>query len=291
MDHKLKTKIKLSWLSQKLNLEFVGDDIDINNICSISNITDQGLAFAKEIDSILSLKPASAVIICSDITDKKDFSYLISQNPRFDFIRAMEIIEAETGFYYPDKPAIIDETAQVSPSAVIENDVIIGKGCVVGPNVVIRRGSKIGQFCHFQSGVVIGEDGFGYERDELNRPIKMVHLGGVEIANNVHIGSNTIVCQGTLSPTIIENDVKIDNLVHIAHNCHIQSRAMIIACAEISGGVTIGEDSWIAPNACVRQKISIGAESLVGLGAVVVKNVEDKAIVMGNPAKPLPQKK
>lgn len=88
-----------------------------------------------------------------------------------------------------------------------------------------------------------------------------------------------------MSDTIIHDNVKIDNLVHIAHNVTVHSGAFIIACSEISGSVEVGKNSWIAPNACINQKLKIGAESLVGLGAVVTKDVDSRVIVAGNPAK------
>ena len=72
---------------------------------------------------------------------------------------------------------------------------------------------------------------------------------------------------------------------HIAHNCQIKHGVFIIACAEISGGVVIGENSWVAPNASIIQKVTIGKKALVGIGATVIKNVEDFHIVAGNPAK------
>ena len=79
--------------------------------------------------------------------------------------------------------------------------------------------------------------------------------------------------------------MKIDNLVHVAHNCLIKDGAFIIACAELSGGVVVGKNAWIAPNSCTHQKVTIGESSLVGLGAVVTKDVPDKCVYAGNPAK------
>jgi UDP-3-O-[3-hydroxymyristoyl] glucosamine N-acyltransferase len=125
---------------------------------------------------------------------------------------------------------------------------------------------------------------------EDGTPVKFIHLGGVVIGDNVEIGSCTCIAKGTLSNTIIEDDVKIDNLVHVAHNCIIRKGAFIIASSVLCGGVDVGENTWVAPNATVTQKAHLGKNSLVGLGAVVTKNVDPDCIVAGNPAKVLRKK-
>ncbi|WYX28663.1 hypothetical protein WJ976_24875 [Achromobacter denitrificans] len=93
------------------------------------------------------------------------------------------------------------------------------------------------------------------------------------------------MCRGTLGDTLIRRGAKIDDHVRIAHNVEMGEDAFVIACAEISGGVRIGAQAWVAPNASVLNQLKIGERAIVGLGAVVVRNVDDKSIVAGNPAK------
>ena len=107
------------------------------------------------------------------------------------------------------------------------------------------------------------------------------------IGDYVEIGALNSIARGTLSDTVIESGVKTDNLVHIAHNCHIGSGCLLTACAELSGGVHLGENVWIGPNSSFKQKVIIGSGSLIGLGAVVTKNVEKNCVVAGHPAKKL----
>lgn len=284
MDYQLKEPVNTAWLAKKMDLVMAGNDVMIEGVCSLQNPKMHGLCFAKNMDLLKPIQEPMIVIAPESIAFE-NYTTIVSSEPRLDFIKALSLLQDNVGFLDHDAEPEIYASVQLGQHVVIEKDVVIGEGSVIGHHVVIRRGTQIGKYCHIQSGAVIGEDGYGFERDHQGVPLKMVHLGHVEIGDRVHIGANTTICRGTLGSTIIENDVKIDNLVHIAHNCHIKSRAMIIACAEISGGVVVEEDTWIAPNASVRQKLTIGTGSLVGLGAVVVKNVLANTVVLGNPAR------
>lgn len=113
----------------------------------------------------------------------------------------------------------------------------------------------------------------------------MVHLGGVRIGDHVLVGAMTAIARGALQDTVIEDYVKINNLVHVAHNCHIGRGTLIGACADLSGSLTIGANCWIAPNCSIRQKLVIGEDSTIGIGAVVVKDVAPGTTVYGNPAR------
>lgn len=179
----------------------------------------------------------------------------------------------------------VHPTARVGRGSVLSPGVKVGAGTVIQHNVVIGEGVTIGERCVIKSCAVIGEDGFGFERDETGMPVRLVHLGAVIVGNDVEIGSLTTVCRGTLGDTIIEDFAKIDDHVHIAHNVKVRRAAMVIACAEVSGGVEVAEQSWIGPNASVIQQVRIGEKAVVGIGANVIRDVEDGATVAGNPAK------
>ena len=106
----------------------------------------------------------------------------------------------------------------------------------------------------------------------------------------MEIGGNCCIDRGALSTTEIEDYVKINNLCHIAHNNHIRKNAVIAACVEISGSCDIGEDTWVAPNVCIRDQRMIGSNCIVGMGSVVVKNIPDNEVWVGNPARKLKDK-
>ena len=113
---------------------------------------------------------------------------------------------------------------------------------------------------------------------------KFPHIGGVVIEDDVEIGANACIDKGTLGDTIIRKGSKLDNFVHIAHNVTIGQHTAVIAHAMIGGSTVIGNYSWIAPSVVIRDGLNIGNNVLVGLGAVVTKNIPDNETWAGIPA-------
>ncbi|MES2628595.1 MAG: hypothetical protein V4616_06460 [Bacteroidota bacterium] len=201
-----------------------------------------------------------------------------------------------------------EEEELVSPTAVIGRDVkmgsrvYIGHGVVIGDNsvigddvrilhnTVILRGTVIGSHVRIGSNNTIGGVGFGYEKGEDGNYAYIPHIGNVVIHDHVDIGNNTTIDRAVLGSTVIGENVKIDNLVHIAHGVTIDTNSLIIANAMVGGSTHIGKNVWVAPSSSLINKISIGDDAVVGLAAVVIKNVENGEVVIGNPAKPLQKK-
>ncbi|MFD1244753.1 UDP-3-O-(3-hydroxymyristoyl)glucosamine N-acyltransferase [Paralysiella testudinis] len=286
MGYKLKKSISLKEIliaNQILFDDF--NDFEITNVAALNQITEGSFSFAKSIQNI----EVNCAILVSEkpkMPMQKKTCYIYTDNPRLNFIRVLDFLEKHIGFSH------FDFESQIHPSVIMGSNVLIERGCKIAEdvilehNVVIYSGTSIGKNSRIRANSSIGGDGFGFERmGEEGLPIRFPHLGGVEIGENVEIGSNTCVVRGVLSNTIIKNYVKVDNLVHIAHNCIIEEGAFVIACAELSGGVHIGRNAWVGPNACIIQKLSIGENALIGIGSVVTKSVADNAIHAGNPAK------
>lgn len=286
-------------IAEHLKLELIGDEIPIISYSQLSAIRPNTIVFAKKFsDSYVELlnkhKNILAIVI-NEYKGKLNCSYVVSNNPRLDYIRVL------TDFFEPINSELgtIDSTAVIRKGAIIGKGVTIGANCyissrvtigdntVIHPNVVIDNIVTIGHDCEIKSGTVIGQSGFGFERNEKGDPIRFPHLGVVSIGNYVSLGANNTVDRATLGATVIEDYVKTDNLVHIAHNDVIKYGSLITAGAIFSGGVTVGEKSWVAPNSCFMQQITIGRNSTIGLGAVVLKNVDDNSVVVGNPARKL----
>ena len=283
MAFRLKQAVSGRWLSERLGLELLGEDRAIRALCPLYDLEADGLSFALPGRSIEHLK--SGTIFGLRELGGNGVSVISAAAPRLEFIRAQHLLQQNPGFEIRVPPAQVDPSASIAPSAVIEDGVSIGEGTVVGPRAVIRTGTRIGRHCEIQAGAVIGEAGFGFERDAELRPLRMIHLGAVHIGDHVLVGANTCIARGALDDTVIEDYVKINNLVHVAHNCHIGRGTIIGACADLCGSLRIGANCWIAPNCSIRQKLEIGEGATVGIGAVVVKDVEPGAMVYGNPAR------
>lgn len=216
-----------------------------------------------------------------------------SSSPKLAFIRTVTTFFPTLGeTTWTDGSNAISPDAQIapgvrlSPRVVVGSGVIIGAGSAIGPGTCLAN-TEIGENVIIGANCTIGLPGFGYERDSDGRYWRFPHMGRVVIESDVEIGSNTCIDRGAIGETRIGRASKIDNLVHIAHNCVLEPNSVVIANAMLGGSVTVREGAWIAPSASILNQVVIGARSIVGLGAVVLKSVDADATVVGNPAKPL----
>ena len=136
-----------------------------------------------------------------------------------------------------------------------------------------------------QSGVTIGHDDFAYAKDESGKLVMIKHHGGVNIGNDVYLGCNTIINRGTIDDTIIKDRCKVDVNNFISHNCVVNEDCMLVTGNNIYGSVVIGQNAYIAGSCTVRNGLKIGEHSFIGMGSVVIKDVEKNTTVVGNPAK------
>lgn len=283
MGHKLIKSIAASEVANWCGVQVTGEDFLIESVDSLDNIADGVLCFAKELPDVKIEN--KSIIIATELAIKNARCLIVSNNPRLTYARILIEIEKRIGFVRATAEPLIDKSATVSPHTYIGAGVEIGPRSVILPFVYLGQGTRIGADCIIKSGSIIGQDGFGFERDENNIPIRLIHLGSVVIGDRVEIGSLNTVCRGTLGDTIIEDDVKTDDHVHVGHNCLIKKAALITACAELSGSVEVGEYSWIGPNSSIIQKAVLGDYSFIGIGANVTKSVPAGTTVAGNPAR------
>lgn len=276
------------------DIDNVVDDFEVQGITTKYSLRDGHLAFSHVFDADLLTRASQmskTVLIFPKGGPNAGPPCVRVDNPRLAFAK---IIEA---FFVP-KPmpgihptAVVDSDAQISPTATVGAFCVIGPRCKIGANtvlhkhVVLSKDITIGADCVLWSHCVLGEDGFGIERTQAGLQKRLPHLGGVVLGDGIQIGNFTSIVAGTIEPTRIGDGTMIDNLVHIAHNVQIGKNCQVIACAEVSGSVILHDNTTIAPNATVIQKVEIGESSLVGLGAVVTKSVPANVVVAGVPAK------
>lgn len=226
--------------------------------------------------------------IPADILSGK--TLILTGNPRLLFAKVVN------GLFVKHPSHSISNTAIISPDAKIGKNVHIGDHCNIGKvvigddtvimgNCTVCDGVIIGEKVLIKPGVCLGLEGFGFVRDAEHRFVSFPQLGGLEIHDHVEIGAYTCIDKGALSTTIIGKGTKIGAMVKIAHNCIIGESCFIGAQAFMGGSSVIGDRSWIAPGVMIRDQITIGEGSFCGLGAVVVKNVGNDELWVGNPAR------
>jgi UDP-3-O-[3-hydroxymyristoyl] glucosamine N-acyltransferase len=250
----------------------------------VGEITFLGPKLAEQASRLFSESKASVIVV-----DKKIFESLK------DGVEDKVVVVADDAkgamvsclkhFFPLTKSPSIHPSASIHSSAkigtnnyiaafvVIDENVEIGDDCIIEPFVHLKANTLVRNCVKIKSGTVIGGSGFGYVQQPDKHWENFPHFGKVIIEDDVHIGSNTCIDRGALGDTILKRGVKVDNLVHIAHNVVIGENSLIIADAMIGGSAEIGSNVWVAPSSSIRNGIQIGANSVIGMGAVVTKSV------------------
>ena len=179
------------------------------------------------------------------------------------------------------KNVAIGENSSIGTNCVIEDNVNIGKNSQIESNVIIQKGSQIGKNCVISPGAIIGSEGFGYARDKNNRWYAIAHLGNVIIGDDVSIGANTTIDRGSLNNTEIHRGVKIDNLVHIAHNVIIGEDTAIAATTGIAGTTIIGKRCMIGGMVGIVGHLTITDDVIVNATSTVNRNITKPGVYTG----------
>ena len=182
----------------------------------------------------------------------------------------------------------LGDRVQIHAGCAIGRNVKIGKDSVIHPRVTIYDGVEIGERAIVHAGAVIGADGFGFV-PMSGEWKKFPQVGGVKIGNDVEIGANSCIDRAALGLTLIGNGVKLDNMVHIAHNCQIGDHVVIAAQTGLSGGVIVEHHAIIGGQVGIGDKARIESGAVLGSGCGVLtsKIVRAGQPVWGTPARPL----
>lgn len=213
-----------------------------------------------------------------------NLALLLTNNPRLALAKLLNLCAVNKVTPYIHSSCIIGTNVQIGKEVTIEPGVIIGNNCVIGDrtvikaNVVLYDKVTIGSDCIIHSNTVIGADGFGYAQESSGKWIKMPHLGGVIIENQVEIGSNTSIDRGCIGDTIIKTGVIIDNLVQIAHNVIIGKYTAIAGCTAIAGSTIIGNNCLIGGASNIAGHLTIADHICITATSTVTKSLLKKGI-------------
>ncbi len=298
----------LKELAELLNGQLAGDGL--TKISGLSNITmaragDLIFAVPPHLDAAKSSK-ASAVLIPLDTQDFPKPAIKIS-DPRAAFAKLLELFTPKIKIPVGISPkahigngakisegatimpfAVVDDGAEIQSGAIIYPHVYIGQHASIGENTIIyssatvREFCKIGKRCVIHSSAVIGSDGFGFTtKDGVHT--KVPQVGNVVIEDDVEIGAHVGIDRAAMGSTIIGHGTKIDNLVHIAHNCKIGANCLIVAQTGISGSTTVGDNVTFGGQVGTVGHITIGGNSVYAARSGISKNMPENFFGAGFP--------
>ena len=310
----------LQSLAEFTAARLIGDgSIEITKVASLVHAETGDLVFVesdRHLDEALGSN-ASAVIageFAAGSAGRKPM--LISKRPRLAFATAAKLLYPRTihspGIHASavvDSSAKVAATAGVGALAVIEANAVIGErsfiasGCYIGegvvvgddceiyPRVVIYPGTTIGRRVVVHAGAVLGSDGFGFVRDETyGRYVKFPQVGRLVIGDYVEIGANCTIDRSALDETVIGPGTKLDNMVHIGHNCNVGANVVIAAQTGISGSCSIGDDCLLGGQVGLGDHATLEAGAILGgqAGVLPNKRIRGKGVVYwGTPVKPV----
>jgi UDP-3-O-[3-hydroxymyristoyl] glucosamine N-acyltransferase len=290
----------LSEITRALGGRVVGDDSTL--IARVSSLTNAQLGDISFINDAKYKKAlascnASAYVLREHDAKLTNLPCIIVDNPYAYFAKVSAFLNPPTQTPIGIAPsAVVDASANIAASCsiaaltviganvVLGENVIIGSGCVIENDVTIAENTRIeahvtikhhcyiGRNCHLFSGAVIGSDGFGYAQ-EAGIWLKIPQVGRVLIGDNVDIGANTTIDRGALDDTIIEEGVKLDNLIQIGHNCIIGAHTVIAGCTGIAGSAKIGKHCKIGGAAMILGHLEITDNVTISPGSMITRSL------------------
>lgn len=307
--------ILLSQLAEQLNATLIGDgNCEIDSVATLQKARPTALSFLanSRYRKFLKSADAGAVIVTAEDVQYVNGNALVVEDAYVSYAKAAamlfprqeqftvgihpSVVVSETAIIHSSASiaphcviganTIIGENAMIGPGCVIEHRVTMGANCRLVANVTLCNGVQLGDRVLLHPGVVIGSDGFGIANDK-GQWIKVPQLGGVQVGDDVEVGTNTTIDRGAIDDTIIGQGVKIDNQIQIGHNVTIGEHTVIAGCTGISGSTHIGRDCAIGGGACIAGHLEIADNvQLTGMSMVTKSILEPGIYSSGIPVEP-----
>ncbi len=282
--------VTLGELAVRFGCELRGDpEIVVDSVGALSHAGPRAVSFLANPKLAPRLKDsrAGAIILDAKSADSSPVPSLIAANPHVTFARVAALL-------YPDPPlrpgvhptamvvdsARIDASAEIGAHVTVGERAVIGARCYIGPGTVIERDVvvgadsrlvarvfvghhvKIGARAVVQPGAVIGAEGFGFANDK-GAWVKVPQVGGVTLGDDVEIGCNTTIDRGAIEDTVIEDGVKLDNLIMVAHNCRIGAHTAIAALTGLAGTTTLGKRCFVGGQAGFTGHLTVCDDAVI----------------------------
>lgn len=302
-------RAKLGDLATHFGCEVAGDpDSVVTHVATLRNAGAESLSFFSNPAYRPELRrtTAGAVVLRPEDAPDCPVAALLAEEPYVAFARVAALLhppELLPPGVHPS--AVIDASARVAPDAHVAAHAVIGADSVVGPraaiganavvgsrcrigadtrlhaNVTLVQDVVIGERCIVHAGAVIGSDGFGNARADTGW-VKVPQVGGVKIGNDVEIGANTTIDRGAIEDTVIENGVRLDNLIQIAHNVRLGEHTAMASLSGISGSTVVGKRCMFGGQAGVVGHITICDDVVVGGATMISKDIREPGFYTGS---------
>ena len=285
--------VPLTVIVDRLGGELVGSSqLSVNAIAPLDTAGPNEISFLSNpiyADQLDKTKAGCVILSSKHLRQAgavREGTFIVVDHPYLYFAQLTQLWRSLHPLHDSNEP-LVHPSAVIHPSAFVHPSARIGPLCVVGPgaeigertvltsNVNVAHGCKVGADCIIHPGVVIGADGFGFAPSQVGWE-KIEQLGSVLIGNRVEIGANTCIDRGALGDTIIEDGVKLDNLIQIAHNVRIGAHTAIAAFVGVSGSTKIGSHCTVAGGAGFVGHIEIADHVNIGAKAVITRSISEK---------------
>lgn len=278
--------LQLGAIVDALGGEFHGDAaLSIERLAPLQNAQPDALSFLShpKYQQELAASKAACVIVSPAMREAAAArgAFIVTPDPYFYFARLTQLWKAhharpEADFIHPSAvihaEAQVDATARIGALCVVERGARIGAGTVLKSRVTVSEDCTIGERCLLHPGVVIGADGFGLAPHE-GRWVKIEQLGAVRIGNDVEIGANTCIDRGALDDTVIEDGVKLDNLIQIGHNVRVGKNTAMAGCVGVAGSAVIGANCTFGGGAIVLGHLTVADGVHISAATVVTRSI------------------
>ncbi len=291
--------VSLGDVVQALGGQLLGDPLRrIERIAPLASAGQTEISFLSHeryLPALLSTKAACAIVspqvfAAHQAALPAQTEWIVAEQPYLYFAKLTQWWAAQSG----QRPvagihasAVVDESAQIDPSASVGPLCVLGRGVKIGAGTVLKSRVTVNDECHIgarcilHSGVVIGADGFGFAPRPDKSWEKIEQLGGVRIGNDVEIGANTCIDRGALDDTVIEDGVKLDNLIQIGHNVRIGKYTAMAGNAGVAGSATIGAYCSVGGGAVILGHLTMADHVHISASTTVTRSITEPGLYTG----------
>ncbi len=307
----------MSWtvqeICQELELSFSGNgELPLKQVCGLNRLIPESVVFLSNPKDLSKIAPTDKIAaIVSPEVSSPDHNLIFSPDPLASHVEITHYLHAklqESGKIHPtavlgenvtlgkdvtiDAQVVLYQNVSIGDHSVLRAGVVImenstiGENCLIYPNVSIRENCQIGNQVIIHCGAVVGSDGYGFfQRDGIQH--KIPQIGGVILEEGVEIGAGCTIDRARFYHTVIGRGTKLGNLIHIAHNVEIGEHSLLTGQAGIAGSVTTGHHLVMGGQTGIVDQVKVGNEVTLLARGMITKNTEDRSIVGGMPGRPV----